>query len=238
MQKNIYVLGDVHSKFGHLLEKIKRFSIENAIIIQVGDFNIGIRAPKIDYERLYELNEYLYNNNVEMYVIRGNHDNPIYFKNCKVGNIKFIPDYTVLDINNKKILCVGRATSIDRLRRMTDENYKGTYFTNEAFSYDSHKIPIENIDVIITHTSPYFASPNGIPDFIKHIAKEDKHLINGYVHERKCVAKLYRQINKSNEILWYCGHFHRSLYETFNFDGNLVKFRILDELELKEVRFT
>ena len=86
-------------------------------MIQVGDFGAGFRKDFLD-DMLY-LNDVLNEYNVTLYVIRGNHDDPKFFNgNHNWGNLKLLKDYTVLDLEGKKILLIGGAISIDRGNRI------------------------------------------------------------------------------------------------------------------------
>jgi UDP-2,3-diacylglucosamine pyrophosphatase LpxH len=86
-------------------------------------FSIGFTTPENDMRILEDLNEQLKKKNITMYAIRGNHDNPAFFKGDHIlSNLKLLPDYTVLDLEGKKILLVGGAVSVDRVPRLTEMN--------------------------------------------------------------------------------------------------------------------
>ena len=51
---DIYYLGDIHGNFNVIHQFIKLFNIENAHIIQVGDFGVGFK-PIEKEKRLLEM---------------------------------------------------------------------------------------------------------------------------------------------------------------------------------------
>ena len=53
--------------------------------------------------------------------VRGNHDDPSYFNEEKVNYERFrcVPDYSVINVCGRNVLCVGGAVSIDRKYRRT-----------------------------------------------------------------------------------------------------------------------
>lgn len=54
-----------------------------------------------------------------IFLIRGNHDNPLVFQNPKYksGRVITLSDYDIIEFKNKRILTIGGGTSIDRLYR-------------------------------------------------------------------------------------------------------------------------
>ena len=77
----IIFLGDHHGAWNELFYLIDKNKIKDCHIISVGDLGIGFKSKK-EYE--YSLSEKLNNEfkekNINFYGIRGNHDNPSYFK--------------------------------------------------------------------------------------------------------------------------------------------------------------
>ena len=69
--------GDNHGVWNKF-QKYVRLN-KNKNIIQVGDFGIGMSEKDWEYDKLYDLNEILNKNNIFIYIIRGNHDNPKFF---------------------------------------------------------------------------------------------------------------------------------------------------------------
>jgi calcineurin-like phosphoesterase family protein len=68
---------------------------------------------------LENLNKFLHEKDIFMIAIRGNHDNPEYFKgDYKFTNLHLVPDYTVLKLEGQNFLFIGWSISIDRKPRI------------------------------------------------------------------------------------------------------------------------
>jgi len=237
----IVFTGDWHGEYDRAYRKIKALDLRDCVIIQVGDFGIGFERRKKDLRKLDILNKQLVNRNIILYAIRGNHDDPIYFDgSINLSNLKLLKDYTVLDIEGVKILCVGGAISIDRKPNpdVVDaygRKYKGrtegtNYWSNEAFVFQN--VDLVNIDIVVTHTAPDFAPPYtkyGMEKWIKH----DPELSELVDKERSELTILYEQLKKTNNIgHWFYGHFHSS---NTDYTDN-TKFVLLNEHEFFELR--
>ena len=136
-----------------------------------------IREIHIHRFELERLNKKLSERNINLFLFRGNHDNPLFFNRIvtdkdrfMMSNVKVLPDYTVLTINGINVLIVGGGISVDRLLRIdrdsrtrrkwlllckdkTEEDAKrcipGTYWEDEA--------PILNTDAIEELTNDGFS---------------------------------------------------------------------------------
>ena len=73
------IIGDIHGKFAELTEQLTRLQIEHTTLIQVGDFGVGFFPLAEEQAQLAALNDVLRTGDNQLYVIRGNHDNPAYF---------------------------------------------------------------------------------------------------------------------------------------------------------------
>lgn len=232
---SIILVGDIHGRFDQLILKINRANITDANIIQVGDFGLGFQSFEDDHTMLFGLNEYLISRNCKLYVIRGNHDNPSYWSNSsfEFSNIVLVPDYTVLTIDNKKILFVGGAISIDRKYR---QQSKGGYWEEEVFSYDQDKLDkldLTNLDWVVTHSAPQFAYPRDFGSIVYYYAHGDKTLINDLLMERQKIDQLasYLEHNQTVPSHWVYGHFHSNNEE----DIKNTKYVLLGILEFKTI---
>lgn len=220
----ILFLGDLHGNFEYLKHLLKSKSITDCYIIQVGDFGAGFTKPVHEMEVFESLNEFLKSRNIKMYAFRGNHDNPAYFNgDYKFSNLELIPDYTVLDIEDEKILCIGGAVSIDRKQRLAEDTLnakygssKRSYWYDEVVKYDEDKIKqISGVNVLATHTAPDWCVPNtklGYGHLVEHFAYEDEKLIEDLRDERQLMTKIFNELQKNgNNIRTHMyGHFHRS----------------------------
>jgi DNA repair exonuclease SbcCD nuclease subunit len=239
MKKPIIFLGDIHGNFDYLKWYIKAHKITDCFIYQVGDFGIGFTSEFNDMTILGQLNKFLNEFNIELYAIRGNHDNPYFFDGHLSNyftNLHLLPDYTFIDIEGTKILGVGGAVSIDRKIRL-DEMQKDirynrkreSYWSDEIFKLNEEKLrTFENIDIVVTHTAPEFCAPtnkNVLPNIVKHYMMNDKDLLDDLTNERTLLTKMFNILNEKNKPkLWLYGHFHYKNIEVI--DG--CQFTLLD----------
>ncbi len=211
MQPNaLYFMGDIHGDFGAILRFVMIQDIQNAAIIQVGDFGLGFIEDDAERKLLARLNRILQQRNIHLYAIRGNHDKPSCFlgHESRLPNISFLPDYTVLSLSGKKILCVGGALSIDRCNREQDINY----WLEEPFIFEEKKIACcSNIDIVVTHNAPDLVPPFGMEGVNHEYFRRDPPLRTDLVQERLDLTKMYRILKQepSNKLThWFYGHFH------------------------------
>jgi len=211
-KESLYFLGDIHADTVWLSFTIGMDRIKDATIIQVGDFGVGFLN---DEERAFtNLNNICALNNVMVYAIRGNHDNPSLFDSGnRYSNLKFLKDYTVLKICDLNILLVGGSISIDRLHRK--ENI--TYWEDEVFSYDESKLlkvlkSIKKVDIVVTHSAPTGVFPSDLDSLVHEWIAIDKTLLTDIVRDRNEHSKLMNHLiwRDLKPSFWYYGHFHRS----------------------------
>jgi hypothetical protein len=226
-----YLLGDIHGYWSIISNHLVQNDEKNIGYIQVGDFGIGFYEN--EPEKLKKLDEILDIYDSDIYIIRGNHDNPAWFingGNDKISDIKsnlkriiFVPDYTTININTENILFVGGAVSIDRVPRMMD--LTESWWSNEVFKLDEEKLEgLSNIDRIITHTCPDFCEPIKFNQLVYNYASQDSNLLKDLREERELVTKMSNilMLNGKNPKLkgWYYGHFHnnyRFLHQNMEF---------------------
>jgi UDP-2,3-diacylglucosamine pyrophosphatase LpxH len=124
------------------------------------------------------------------------------------SNLKFVQDYSVLELSGHKILCIGGAISIDRM--MLQEGTK--YFKNELLVYKPAKLKkLRDIDIVVTHTTPAFIPPlkQESSDLVMQFTKHDTKLLPELKEERVIMSQIYEDISKNNKIdKWFYGHFH------------------------------
>jgi len=214
--KNIIYLGDIHGNFNQIIGWMHHNKHrENCNIIQVGDFGIGFK-PKQEHHELKLLSSKLKTKNHTVLVIRGNHDNPEYFDgNHDYDNIKFLPDYTVKNLNGSNHLFIGGAISIDRRLRKSNIDY----WENECFNYDEERLKnIKEIDVLVTHTCMSFNKPTFFSNLVYSFALKDDKLIKDLDREKNLVDLMWKKLNENdNKIkLHLYGHFHFNNKEFIN----------------------
>jgi UDP-2,3-diacylglucosamine pyrophosphatase LpxH len=227
-------IGDVHGELGELTNKLGKYNINNSTFIQVGDFGVGFKNKENETTELIELNDCLKTNGNLMYVIRGNHDNPAYFDgNFSYSNLIFLKDYSLLEIDGRKILLVGGAISIDRSIRKLNVNY----WDKEAFIFRELKLKsalsgIDKLDIVVTHSCPGEFEPVELNSLVMSYGMRDNGLITELKKERGALSMLmYTLIGlKLKPAHWYYGHFHYS----FNNNYKGLKYHLLNCSEFYE----
>ena len=251
MKTRLMFLGDIHGGFNIIHQYVKLYGITNAHIIQIGDFGVGFNTIEKEKRMLEMYNPILVKNNVHVWAIRGNHDYKPHFDNYhfSLSNINLIPDYTVLELCDKRILCIGGAVSVDRNWRYTKLQKQGifenqtlgkeSWWPDETFVLDKDKLgEMKDIDIVATHTAPHYCEPDntfGFGPFVEGIVREtgDTELKTDLNVERQQMTDAFTIIKMNNNITHhYYGHFHKT--DVMNYDG--IKHRLLNVNELWEER--
>jgi predicted phosphodiesterase len=242
-------LGDIHGSFSIIHQYINLYGVKDAHIIQVGDFGVGFSTLEKEKRLLEMYHQKLVKNNVFIWTIRGNHDYKPYFDNDPFGlsNIKLVPDYTVLNLCDKNILCIGGAVSVDRMLRMTKNQKQGihdgddlkSWWPDEVFNLDIDKLAsYRNIDIVVTHTAPSYCPVDntfGFGPFVEGIIRDtgDDKLKEDLAFERYQLTHAFQILKENNNISHhYYGHFHRS--DSIFLDN--IQHRLLNINELWEER--
>lgn len=242
----MYFIGDTHS-IKPIFTIIDQHQLENQNIIHVGDFGLGFQPIVRDIRNLEMLDQMLGETGNELYVIRGNHDNPIFWDKKNIWlptfhNLHLVEDYSVIDIEGKRVLFVGGAISIDRSIRK-DEN-PPSWWENEVFqlNYSKLKEVVDNkkVDIVVTHTAPEFAYPQSAvgSTIVQHYseieAMHGNNLLKELGSERADVGDIYRHLTSINKRpdYWVYGHFHSSRKQTIS--G--TEFKLLNINELYKIK--
>lgn len=208
MQMNeIYFTGDIHGEFMPLTYALtQRYCLKDCHVIVCGDIGMGFHKLNYYVDTFKTMNKKLVKNNIQLYFIRGNHDNPVYFNDTPealkhFNNIHLVRDYTVLHINKHNILCVGGASSVDKKFRIKDVSW---WEFENVLPYE--KIDCENVDTVCTHCAPMFCNPP-----YERISWMDDELDEKSRRDRTILAELYFDLLKHNEPkFWFYGHYHDS----------------------------
>ena len=215
-----YVIADIHGDFDLLKYKLKKFL--NCILIIAGDCGIGFLPIKEELIQISEINEKCVEQNIQLFLIRGNHDNPNIFNNenhIQLSNIKTIPDYSIISIGNENILCIGGAISEDRALRKAQMNFNKDeiiYWKNEYVKFNEtrlNELNKINIDHIISHCGPKIASIKEY-DTYKKWMRYDSNLENEIIKEREILDKVLQFLLKNKHKIksWSFGHYHYENY--------------------------
>lgn len=120
--------GDLHGNFDVLFFWLKNFAFKNTTLIVCGDIGFGFNKTEYYKQALKRINNFCVNSNSHIFFFRGNHDDPSYFNEDKLGfeNIKTIPDYSIVQVETHEgiihnVLCVGGGVSVDRTWRIKQD---------------------------------------------------------------------------------------------------------------------
>ena len=204
----IYITGDTHRDFTRLnyIDKNK----DNMLII-LGDAGINYFLNEEDKK----IKEYLNSYNIKLFCIQGNHEerpeNISTYKEVDMfgGKVFIESDYPNLifakngelyTIDNKQVLVIGGAYSIDKNYRLIYgyKWFKDEQLTKEEMNNILDKYKDKHIDIILSHTCPLKYEPTEV--FMKGIdqSKVDKTM-------EIFLDKIEENVNYDK---WYCGHYH------------------------------
>lgn len=230
----LYMLGDLHSHFDNLINWFTDKKVVNSCIVCVGDFTRGqgFAADIVKEEiKLKNLNDFLYDRNSKLFTIRGNHDNPEYFRgNNDFSNLVFMPDYTILSVNGKRIFCLGGAISINRKELIPAIDW----FPDEVMRFDESELPyITDIDIMVTHMAPQGFFPLSFNQMVENYALNDATLKTELNIERHNLRMFFDKIKAQNPNLkqYFYGHYHHS----YRMYMGTTEFRLLNITELEKV---
>lgn len=228
--KNLIFIGDIHHKLNEVVKQMSNYS--NTLFISTGDCNIGVKSFETDTDMFENIEYTLASHNNMFLIIRGNHDNPKYFKKNSsmhsflennAPHIILVPDYSVIKTANYNILCVGGARSIDRVFNIKNLDW----FQNENIQKpdDNFFNQNDNIDIIVSHSAPLFAQPLEFSDELKFYnsfivnsyALYDKTMKNDIYKERLLLKGIYEKLNNKHHIQYLIyGHYHKHIESQYN----------------------
>lgn len=236
LQNDVYLVGDIHGDTSVVEYLLQSHNLENLTLIFLGD--IGIFRYR-DYKRYIKFDQYCKEHNIMVYALRGNHDNPGFFKEPehsykiakrfwdKFTNFKPLPDFSIIEYNNFRGLVLGGGTSIDRIIRRSYSSYKNSsslYSSNDWWSDET----IANIgelnekyDFILSHTGPRSPKLSPLTENNCNFFKYDPLLHQDLEKENKFIEKIQRQLQPTR---WWYGHYHIN----DNFDFKNTNCRVVD----------
>ena len=223
----IYITGDIHGQFNPLLYILENGNYSGSSIFIAGDIGLGFSTLEVDLETLKSVEKRLKKIDVNLYLIRGNHDDPRYWawdfdiRNFgKYPHVHFMKDYQFVELEGHKILAVGGATSIDRDQREEHEDWWVGECVLDYDSLDSYKM--KDIDTVITHAAPIFCPP-GDHD-IRSVSYD---ILCQSREDREILKRLYFDLIQITKVEnWFYGHYHKT-YETW-MSNDLADYSSLD----------
>ena len=204
----IYITGDTHREFYKLYDIEKN---KNNLLIILGDAGINYYLDERDKILKEQLNSY----NIKLFCVQGNHEerpeNISTYKEIDMfggkvfieeeyPNLIFAKNGELYNIDNKKVLVIGGAYSVDKNYRIT---YGHPWFKDEQLSKEEmdnilNKYKGLHVDIVLSHTCPLKYEP--IEVFIKGIAQSTVD---------KSMEKFLNKVEESIDYdKWYCGHYH------------------------------
>jgi len=208
--KQIVFLGDNHGNWTSLFYEIDKKNLKNCYLISVGDCGIGFERKEQQLKTCKRLNDLFAERNIAFKAIRGNHDDPAYFKGSRrivLDNFELLQDYTVMEYRTKKIQFIGGAISIDRTGRKEGVSY----WANEGVVFN--KNACTSVDILVTHTAPSFCFPQKFNEIVYGWAREDAYLIEDLTDERAVMNEIFNLCTPEQH---FYGHFHSSWSEKIN----------------------
>lgn len=206
----ILFLGDHHGAWSQLFDIIDAKKISDCYLISVGDSGIGFTDKKNQIKMINYLNYEFKERNIIFMSIRGNHDDPDFFRGediVSLSNFELIEDYTVIEHNGKKIQFIGGATSIDRTARSEGISY----WEGEVLNFERDKC--QEVDILVTHTAPSWCFPQQFNEMVYGWAREDAFLIEDLTEERAIMDEICKLCKPRLHLY---GHFHSSWTERVN----------------------
>ena len=219
--------GDIHGNLKGIVWKISiQYQLRNVDLIIAGDFGVGFGAPSAMDVQYNSVKDRLEKYDINIYVVRGNHDDPSYFDGKHdYSRLKFLEDHKIYDICGKKIYPVGGAHSVDRVGRI-DENNDYIHYGSSRRCWWENEPPIknyknlpDNVDIVVSHEAPISFEPVVVRE------TEDLKLWNDILDARNYLNYILNHVKIS---WWIHGHYHRSSSGNY---GN-VKYRGLSIEEL------
>lgn len=208
----LFLMGDYHRHEETLNEKLKAIcadDVPSALVI-LGDYDVH-SASDID-----ELRELLTVYPIDYYLLRGNHDNPVYWQDRGIAPLfenpyfHLLEDVDCLRWNNIKFLTVNGAISVDRTCVRHDMGNcwpKEEPVPTDAIKQIGALIKDHGtFDVLLSHTG-IISGKTIKSEFTKSFASTDETLLGDLEEEKKLMQKI--QI-ASGVKEHYFGHFHTS----------------------------
>ena len=210
----IYITGDTHRDFTRILFLTyqNKTTIDDIIII-LGDAGINFCDKATDDSLKKQLSQ----EPITFFCIHGNHEkrpqtiNTYKEKQFKGGtvyyeeeypNLLFAKDGEIYNFNNKKVLVIGGAYSVDKEYRQTlgygwwEDEQPSQEIKDRIF--ETIKKNNNKVDIVLSHTCPYKYLPYEV--FIPGI---DQSTVD------QSTEKFLDDIeNTLNYKKWYCGHYH------------------------------
>lgn len=253
--RQLWICGDIHGEVSGLVRDAVNRGISRADILVVGDFGAGFGRPKSMDVAYGKVRAALEKNDICLYTIRGNHDDPAFFDGRHdYERLHFLPDHHIIELCGKKIYPIGGAVSADidfvdpltrKSRRMVNDalvrygSSKRIWWPDEAPSAGS--VPSassgtlfpECVDIVVSHEAPLSFDPPLVR--ADHVRDETWQKI---VESRRYLDCVLHAIKPA---LWFYGHYHKHFegvvqHDDASYDGTRqTRYICLDIAEMTRV---
>lgn len=231
--------GDSHGVWDRMRTNMEPLP-KGSTVIHLGDFGIGFyhampKDEKAVDKALNDLNSWLGEQDITLYVLRGNHDNPVYFQSVTHlrSRIIMLPDFTRLEMideatGRKSIgIIYGGAVSIDRKNRTPFKNWWAMELPTDG-GYDDILAWIgECISsnkyltlTVFAHDVPLpmvaYRDIIGDADSVRYWQRKDGALHEDMQYNTSVLLTLAEEIaltvesNGGSLMNWFHGHFHKN----------------------------
>ena len=218
-ERQLWICGDIHGELSGFVRNAVNRGISCADILVVGDFGAGFGRPKSMDVAYGKVCAALEKNDICIYTIRGNHDNPAFFDGLHdFDRLHFLPDHCAIELCGKTIFPIGGAISSDidlidpltrKSRRMINDTLikmdssKRVWWPDEAPSVPSTSsgtLSPERVDIVVSHEAPLSFEPSLVrADYVR-----DETWLK-IVESRKYLDYVLQIVKP---ILWFYGHYH------------------------------
>lgn len=214
--RQLYICGDIHGEIKRLVyDATHRLKLQCADILVVGDFGAGFGRPNSMDVRYREVCSALEANDIRLYTIRGNHDDPAFFDGAHdYERLHFLPDHKLVELCGKRIYPIGGAVSTDidlvdpltrKSRRMQNDSLikfgssKRIWWDGETPIQITEGLP-ESADIIVSHEAPLSFAPTPIHE--PHVREDTWQQV---IESRRYLDYVLRTVKPP---LWFYGHYH------------------------------
>lgn len=201
---DILLIGDLHGNADALMElayKWESAGNKPCSLIILGDVGLGFRTCT---DILIDTFSLLIAEGWSIYLVRGNHDNPVFWTDDyadKLGGAIALKDNKIISINGKNTYIAGGGISIDRSVRAVDRSY----WADEAlYVPPTDSLPTCAIHCILSHVGP--TPPTMSKRSLDYWRGEDRSLDADLELEKVAIARLLTL----NAKFWVYGHYHFS----------------------------
>ena len=210
----VYITGDKHGTYDDVFEFCYKYKTNrDDILIILGDAGINYFLNDKDYILKNSLLELP----LTLFCIHGNHEerpenissyetklfnNGIVYFESDYPNILFAKDGEIYNFNDKKVLVIGGAYSVDKYYRLINGfNWYESEQPDEEIKMrvkSNLKANDNKVNIILSHTCPYKYLP--YEAFLDSI---DQSTVDNSTE--KFLDELEQNVKYDK---WYCGHFH------------------------------